>query len=101
MNPQSAAIAGSANPLKSHLESEIRAKIFSKSADPFAYSRPPPPTPLYNWSNHAEQFLVIANEQFIRQTYFQSGYHCILYNRSKHTELLLVSANKQHAQQVF
>ena len=38
MNPQSAAIAGSENPLKSRFESEIRAKIFSKSADPFAYS---------------------------------------------------------------
>ena len=38
MNPQSAAIAGSGNPLKSRFESEIRAKIFSKSADPFAYS---------------------------------------------------------------
>ena len=37
MNPQSAAIAGSGNPLKSRFESKIRAKIFSKSADPFAY----------------------------------------------------------------
>ena len=37
MNPQSAAIAGSENPLKSRYESEIQAKIFSKSADPFAY----------------------------------------------------------------
>ena len=27
-------------PLKSRFESEIRAKIFSKSADPFAYSPP-------------------------------------------------------------
>ena len=36
MNPQSAAIAGSENPLKSCYESEIQAKIFSKSADPFA-----------------------------------------------------------------
>ena len=32
MNPQSAAISGSGNPLKSLFESEIRAKIFSKSA---------------------------------------------------------------------
>ena len=40
MNPQTAAIAGSGNPLKSRFESEIRAKIFSKSADPFAYSPP-------------------------------------------------------------
>ena len=39
MNPQSAAIAGSGNPLKSRFKSEIRAKIFSKSADPeFVYS---------------------------------------------------------------
>ena len=38
MSPQSAAIAGSGKPLKSRFESEIRAKIFSKSADPFAYS---------------------------------------------------------------
>ena len=45
MNPHSAAVAGSGNPLKSRLESEIRAKIFSKSADPFAYS--PPSTSLY------------------------------------------------------
>ena len=43
MNPQSAAIVGSGNPLKSRFESEIRAKIFSKSADPFAY----PPASLY------------------------------------------------------
>ena len=40
MNPQSVAIAGSANPLKSRYESEIQAKIFSKSADPFAYFPP-------------------------------------------------------------
>ena len=40
MNLQTAAIAGSGNPLKSRFESEIRAKIFSKSADPFAYSPP-------------------------------------------------------------
>ena len=38
MNLQSAAIAGCRNPLKPCFESEIRAKIFSKSADPFAYS---------------------------------------------------------------
>ena len=38
MNPQSAAIAGSGNPLKSPFESKIRAKIFSKSAAPFTYS---------------------------------------------------------------
>ena len=38
MNQQSAAIVGSGNPLKSRFESEIRAKIFSKSADPFSYS---------------------------------------------------------------
>ena len=38
MNPQSTVIAGSRNPLKSHFDSEIQAKIFSKSADPFAYS---------------------------------------------------------------
>ena len=41
MNPQSAAIAGWGNLLKSRFESEIRAKIFSKSVDPFAYSPPP------------------------------------------------------------
>ena len=40
MNPHSAAVAGSGNPWKSRFESEIRAKIFSKSADPFAYSPP-------------------------------------------------------------
>ena len=40
MNLQSAAIAGSGNPLKSRFESEIRAKIFLKSVDPFAYSPP-------------------------------------------------------------
>ena len=40
MNPQSVAIAESGNPLKSRFESEIRAKIFSKSADPFVYSPP-------------------------------------------------------------
>ena len=33
MNPHSAAIAGSGNPLKSRFESEIWAKIFSNSAD--------------------------------------------------------------------
>ena len=38
MNPQSAAIAGSGNPLRSRFESKIRAKIFSKSAAPFTYS---------------------------------------------------------------
>ena len=38
MNPQSTAIAGSRNPKKSHFESEIQAKLFSKSANPFAYS---------------------------------------------------------------
>ena len=37
MNPQRAEIAGWGNPLKSRFESEIRAKIFSKSVDPFAY----------------------------------------------------------------
>ena len=37
MNPQSAAIAGSGNPLKSRFESEIRAKVFLKFPDPFAY----------------------------------------------------------------
>ena len=41
MNPQSATIAGSGNPLKSRFEYEIRAKIFSKSADPFAYYTTP------------------------------------------------------------
>ena len=40
MKLQSAAIAGSGNPLKYRFESEIRAKIFSKFADPFAYSPP-------------------------------------------------------------
>ena len=40
MFPQSAAIAGSGNPLKSRFESEIRAKIFSKSVDLFAYTTP-------------------------------------------------------------
>ena len=38
MNSQSTAVAGSGNPLKSRFESEIQAKRFSKSADPFAYS---------------------------------------------------------------
>ena len=38
MNPQSAAIAGSGNLLKSRFEFETWAKIFSKSADSFAYS---------------------------------------------------------------
>ena len=38
MNLQSTAIAGSGNLLKSHLESKIWAKIFSKLANPFAYS---------------------------------------------------------------
>ena len=50
MNPQSAAIAGSGNPLKSRFESEIRAKIFSKSADPFAYS----PASLYKLQIRAD-----------------------------------------------
>ena len=40
MNPQSSAIAESGNPLKSRFEFEIRARILSKSADPFAYSPP-------------------------------------------------------------
>ena len=40
MNPPSAAIAGSGNPLKSCFECEILGKIFSKSANPFAYSPP-------------------------------------------------------------
>ena len=40
MNLQSAAIAGSGNPLKSRFESEIRAIMISKSVDPFAYSPP-------------------------------------------------------------
>ena len=40
MYPQSAAIAGSGNLLKSCFESEIWAKIFSKSTDPLAYSPP-------------------------------------------------------------
>ena len=48
MNPQSAAIAGSGNPLKSGFESEIRAKMFLKSADPFAYSSP-------SINNHASE----------------------------------------------
>ena len=38
--PHFAAVAGSGNALKSRFESEIRAKIFSKSADPFIYSPP-------------------------------------------------------------
>ena len=39
MDPQFAAITRSTNPaLKFRSESEIRAKIFSKSADPLAYS---------------------------------------------------------------
>ena len=38
MNAQSTAIAGSRNPKKSHFESEIQAKLFSKSVNPFAYS---------------------------------------------------------------
>ena len=38
MNSQSTAVAGSGNPLKCRFESEIQAKIFSKCADPFAYS---------------------------------------------------------------
>ena len=40
MNLQSATIAGSGNPLKYRFECKIRAKIVSKSADPFAYSPP-------------------------------------------------------------
>ena len=40
MNPHSAAVARCGNPLKSRFESEIRAKIFSKSADPFTYLPP-------------------------------------------------------------
>ena len=39
MNLQS---AGSGNPLKSDFESKIRAKIFTKSANLFAYSPPLP-----------------------------------------------------------
>ena len=50
MNPHSAAVAGSGNPLKSRFESEIRAKIFSKSADPFAYS----PASLYKLQIRAD-----------------------------------------------
>ena len=56
MNPQSLAIAGSGNPLKSRFESEIWAKIFSNSADTLlktesqiagslACSQAPPPPP--------------------------------------------------------
>ena len=43
MNPQSATIAGSGNPLKSRFESEIRAKIYflKSAANPFAYSPAP------------------------------------------------------------
>ena len=41
-SPTSAAIAGSGNPLESRFESEIRAKIFSNSADPFACIFTPP-----------------------------------------------------------
>ena len=40
MNLQSAAIAVPGNPLKSRFEFEIRAKIFSKSANLFANSPP-------------------------------------------------------------
>ena len=40
MNPQSTAITGSGNPLKSLFESEIRAKILSESTNPFTYSPP-------------------------------------------------------------
>ena len=46
MNPQSAASAGSADPLKFHSYSETRAKRFSQSADPLAYSPSPLPPPL-------------------------------------------------------
>ena len=45
--PQTAAIAGSANPLKVCSESEIRAKILSGSVGPLAYS---PPSLLIPWS---------------------------------------------------
>ena len=48
MNPRSAAIAESGNPLKSRFESEIWARIFSKSTDPIAYSPPP------SWYNMAK-----------------------------------------------
>ena len=48
MNPQSTAVAGYGNQLKSRFESEIQTKIFSKSADRLAYSTPsisPPSKP--------------------------------------------------------
>ena len=46
MNPQSVAIAGSANPLKSRYESEIKQKYFQNPpiCSPI-YSPPPPPQP--------------------------------------------------------
>ena len=46
MNPQSTAVAGSGNQLKSRFESEIRTKIFSKSANLLVCSSPfiSPPT---------------------------------------------------------
>ena len=59
MNPQSAAIAGSGNPLKSRFESEIRAKIFSKSADPFAYIFTPPPQILHQDLDISDVFILV------------------------------------------
>ena len=62
MNPHSAAVAGSGNPLKSRFESEIRAKIFAKSADPFAYS--PPSRNETKVSHERDWFLYFRNVSF-------------------------------------
>ena len=67
LNLQSAEITGSGNPLKSRFESEIRAKIFSKSADPFTYS--PPLLRMQIWLcnrlRHARQRLTDSKDLFM------------------------------------
>ena len=45
MNPQSVAIAGSANPLKSRYESEIKQKYFQNPPICSPIYPPPPPQP--------------------------------------------------------
>ena len=72
MNPHSAAVAGSGNPLKSRFESEIRAKIFAKSADPFAYS-PPSFCEPFKIQLGLLSFFVIINFRYLHQLTLTNG----------------------------
>ena len=79
MNPHSAAVARSGNPLKSRFESEIRTKIFSKSADPFTYSPPSSKTPELKFIRGNENVTQSAQSEFSGRNGFLGGIFCLEY----------------------